>query len=145
MIHKWMMPLFLILALVLAGCGSAGQTTSDAAVTVLNEDYADAMSIRSQLVLGTLRLQETDRAVSSAQAAELLPLWQAARSLTRSGTGATEETDAVLEQIQAAMMPEQRIRISRSTPGLSRLCGRVRCIRTFNSQNRGAVRSAAWI
>jgi hypothetical protein len=107
MTHKWMMPLYLVLALVLAGCGSSGKTRSGAAETVLNEDYADAMSIRSQLVLGTLRLQETDLAATNAQAAELLPLWQAARSLTKSGTGATEETDAVLEQIQAAMTPEQ--------------------------------------
>ena len=107
MIHKWMTPLFLILALALAGCGSSGGKTADTTATILNEDYADALSIRSQLVLGTLKLQETDLAVTSAQAADLLPLWQVARSLTRSGTGATKETDAVLEQIQAAMTPEQ--------------------------------------
>ena len=46
MTHKWMMPLYLVLALVLAGCGSSGKTTSDTAAKVLNDDYADAMSIR---------------------------------------------------------------------------------------------------
>jgi hypothetical protein len=58
-------------------------------------------------VLGTLKLEETDLAVTPAQAADLLPLWQGARSLTRSGTGATEEADAILDQIQEAMTSEQ--------------------------------------
>ncbi|MBN1137404.1 MAG: hypothetical protein JXM73_12515 [Anaerolineae bacterium] len=107
MIRKWMTPVFLILALAIAGCGSSGKTASDTAATSLTEDYADALSIRSQLVLGTLKLEETGLAVTTAQAADLLPLWQAARSLTRSGTGATEETDAVLKQIQETMTPEQ--------------------------------------
>lgn len=107
MIRKWIAPLLLILILASAGCGSSGKTTSDVDATTLNEDYADALSIRSQLVLGTLKLEETDLSTTKAQAADLLPLWQAARSLTRSGTGATEEFDAVLDQIVEAMAPEQ--------------------------------------
>lgn len=73
----------------------------------LNEDYADALSVRSQLMLGTLELEGTDLAVTPEQAAELLPLWQVSRSLTRSGTGASEEVDAVLNQIQATMTAAQ--------------------------------------
>jgi hypothetical protein len=107
MIQKWMTPLFLVLVLAVAGCASSGKPTSDTATTSLSQDYADALSIRSQLVLGTLKLEETDLAVTTAQAADLLPLWQAARSVTRSGTGATEETDALLEQIEEGMTPEQ--------------------------------------
>jgi hypothetical protein len=101
-----MIALFLVLALAVTSCGSP-QEASDAAASVLDDTYTDALSIRSQLVLGTLKLDETDLAVTPAQAAELLPLWQASRNLARSGTGATEEVNAVLEQIQAAMTPEQ--------------------------------------
>ena len=107
MIRKWIVPLFLILILASAGCGSSGKTTSDTAATTLNEGYADALSIRSQLVLGTLKLEETDLAVTPEQAAALAPLWQVSRSLTRSGIGATEEVDAALGQIQDAMTAEQ--------------------------------------
>ena len=107
MIRKWMMPLFLILILVSAGCGNSGKTTSDTTATTLNEDYADALSIRSQLVLGTLKLEETDLAVTKAQAVDLVPLWQASRNLARSGIGATEEVNAVLDQIQEVMTSEQ--------------------------------------
>ena len=108
MIRKWMIMWLAILILALASCGSSdGNTKSDTVAAALNEDYADALSIRSQLMLGTLKLEETDLAVTKTQAADLLPLWQAARSLTRSGTGATAEVDAVLDQIQGAMTPEQ--------------------------------------
>jgi hypothetical protein len=103
---RWTIALFLVLALAVTSCG-ARQEASEVASSVLDDTYADALSIRSQLVLGTLKLEETDLAVTPAQAAELLPLWQASRNLARSGTGATEEVNAVLDQIQAAMTPEQ--------------------------------------
>lgn len=106
--RKWIVSLLFILLLASAGCGSSGRTASDTAATTLNEDYADALSIRSQLVLGTLKLEETDMAVTPEQATALAPLWKASRSLTRSGIGATEEVDAVLDQIQDAMTVEQR-------------------------------------
>ena len=111
---------FLTLVLALVGCGGddavvqASAQESDAPnsseggeAATLNEGYADALSVRSQLMLGTLELEGTELAVTPEQAAELLPLWQVSRSLTRSGTGASEEVDAVLSQIQAAMTPAQ--------------------------------------
>jgi len=101
-----MIALFLFLVLALTSCGSP-KANSDAAPSALDDTYTDALSIRSQLVLGTLKLEGTDLAVTQDQAAELVPLWQASRNLARSGTGATEEVNAVLEQIQAAMTPEQ--------------------------------------
>lgn len=103
---RYTITLFLFLVLALASCGSP-KAASGTAPSALDDTYADALSIRSQLVLGTLKLDETDLAVTPAQAAELVPLWQASRNLARSGTGATEEVNAVLEQIQAAMTPEQ--------------------------------------
>ena len=103
---RYTIALFLLLALALASCGSP-KTEPGADASPLDDTYTDALSIRSQLVLGTLKLEETGLAVTREQAAELVPLWQASRNLARSGTGATEEVNAVLDQIQAAMTPEQ--------------------------------------
>jgi hypothetical protein len=61
---KWIAPFILVLIVALTGCGGGGEMTSGAAMT-LNEDYADALSIRSQLVLGTIQLEETDLAVGT--------------------------------------------------------------------------------
>ena len=57
--------------------------------------------------MGTLKLEETDHAVASDQAADLLPLWQVLNSLSSSDTAAQEEINAITEQIQETMTAEQ--------------------------------------
>ena len=84
---------------------AAGDTAGTAAS--LNSDYENALSVPMQLVLGTLMLEDTDLSVDSNQAAQLLPLWKAARSLGSSDTAAAEEVGAVYNQIQETMTPEQ--------------------------------------
>lgn len=102
----------LILVLAIAACAS----DSPEVVSPANEPYAspnldttypEALPVRLQLTLGSLMLADTPNAITSAQAAELLPLWQALQSLTNSGTSATAETNAVLAQIEATMTSEQ--------------------------------------
>ena len=86
------------------------ETEAEEMVTAvsLTEDYAeDALPIRTQLLIGTLKLEGADLAVTPEQASELLVLWQASSALSRSGTGATEEVTAVLNQIEGAMTPQQ--------------------------------------
>jgi hypothetical protein len=73
----------------------------------LNEAYSDALPVMVQLAAGTLKLEETELAVDEPLAAEILPLWQAAQSLSNSDTAASVEVDAVLTQIQDAMSAEQ--------------------------------------
>jgi hypothetical protein len=120
----------LILTLALSACGTDSPvpvspsnepaTTSEgvapAVVLPSNEQYTspnldinyeNALSTRLQLALGPLMLDGTPDAISPAQAAELLPLWQALQSLTASGTSATAETNAVLAQIEATLTPAQ--------------------------------------
>ena len=105
--------ILLILFLGSSACG--GETAAvDTAVsanidepTRLNEDYSDALPVMTQLALGTIQLDETDLAVDQTLAAELLPLWQAAQSLSNSDTAASAEIDAVLNQIQDTMLPAQ--------------------------------------
>ncbi|MBM4459276.1 MAG: hypothetical protein FJ011_16205 [Chloroflexi bacterium] len=100
----------LSLAVLVAACGGAATPAAPAVGTSaggLTEDYADALSVRNQLAYGTLRLEGTANAVTAAQAAKLLPLWQALKTLAASSTSATEEVTAVQNQISAAMTPAQ--------------------------------------
>jgi hypothetical protein len=103
---------------VLAACGgtapvpaappaTSAVTTPSASGPRLSEDYEDALSIRNQLAYGALRLEGTPNAVTAAQAAKLLPLWQALKALDDSSTTATEESTAVQNQILATLTPDQ--------------------------------------
>ena len=94
------------LTLILVACGGA-DSAATTATTALNEDYPDALTIQTQLTLGTLKLEETDLAVDSAQATELLTLWQAIRSLSSSDITAEGEIEAIVNQILDTMSPEQ--------------------------------------
>jgi hypothetical protein len=67
----------------------------------------NTMPLQTQLAVGTLKLEETELAVTSDQAAELLSLWKAARSLSESDNVAAEEMNAIFTQIQETMAPEQ--------------------------------------
>lgn len=95
---------------------TAEETTAEEIADVdvaLIEDYSeDALPIRNQLLVGTLNLEGSELAVTPAQAAELLILWQASIALSRSGTGAPEEVTAVINQIEDTMTPEQIAAIS---------------------------------
>ena len=112
--------LTLILTLFLAACGGSAETapTTDksadnakAVQEVENSESFDIgsreMPISSALAIGTLKLEETDQAIASDQAADLLPLWQVLNSLTTSDTAPPEEIEAILEQIQETMTAEQ--------------------------------------
>jgi hypothetical protein len=59
------------------------------------------------LILGTVKLDETDFAVDAEQAAALRPLWKALRSIGESETAAQAEVDALISQIEDTMTPEQ--------------------------------------
>jgi hypothetical protein len=78
----------------------------------LSIDYEDAASARSQLALGTLRLEDSDLVLSKDQAITLLPLWQALLALESSDTTASEELAAVQNQIILGMNENQLTAIS---------------------------------
>jgi hypothetical protein len=92
---------------VQAAAATAIPVTGSGSVRTLEETYDDALTIRNQLVLGTLRLEDTGKAVSAGQAEELLVLWRAFAALSSSGIAAPEETEALQNQITEAMTPEQ--------------------------------------
>jgi hypothetical protein len=97
-----------VLAAVLPACRSAAPAEgSSNDGEYLTADYENAIPVESQLILGTLMLEDTDQAVGAEQAAELLPLWQMQKTLAASDTASGEEKDALIEQIQEAMTAEQ--------------------------------------
>ncbi len=87
--------------------GAPVDTATEATAIDLTDSYDDALTAKNQLLLGTLRLEETGQAITSEQAKELLLLWRALAALTASGTAAPEETEAVQNQIMENMTPEQ--------------------------------------
>ncbi|MGD0173343.1 MAG: hypothetical protein ABSC61_02745, partial [Anaerolineales bacterium] len=96
-----------ILAVGLAGCGSNKTVSTSTNTDRLNATYANALPVETQLILGTLKLESTPQAVDPATAAKLIPLYTLLQQMTTSGTSAQAEIDAVLEQIQVTMTPDQ--------------------------------------
>jgi hypothetical protein len=98
---KWMLVSMVIsLVLVLTACGSAQSSTAIASDSTV-------LSLEGQLLVGTLKLENTDLAVTYEQAQELLPLWETLQSLASSGTAASQEVDAVVSQIENVMSAQQ--------------------------------------
>ena len=87
-----------VFALLLTACGS---TQTDL------PQSSDSLPISTQLMLGTLQLEDTDQAVTGEQAKALLPMWQVYQTLTSSGSAAQAEIDGLVEQIQETMTAEQ--------------------------------------
>lgn len=95
---------FLILTLSACGIANAANPVSDSQ----GDPTAGALSEATQLIMGTLKLEDTHQAVTAEQAAELLPLWQTMLVLSESDTAAQQETEALVTQIQETMTAEQR-------------------------------------
>ena len=83
-------------------------TQSDAQAAASETGNEFSMPTSMQLVFGIIKLEQTDYAIQADQAQELLTLWKAASSLSESETAATEEIEAVLNQIWDTLTPEQK-------------------------------------
>jgi hypothetical protein len=95
---------FIVLSLILAGCGKNDNQSGN---TSTSSDQSTSLSDANQLLMGTLKLEGTNKAVNADEASQLLPLWQAYRSLSTSQTAAEAEVDGLLKQIQSAMSSAQ--------------------------------------
>jgi hypothetical protein len=105
-----------LLVLMLSACGgkaSDAESVSTNGNTNADSSNGDAsnpgfdLPLGTKLILGTVKLDETDYAVDADQASQLLPLWKALRSLGESDTAAQAEIDAVISQIEDTMTSEQ--------------------------------------
>ena len=109
----------LVMVFVLVACGSdtardestQGVESSGVDVTISgtpsHERGTQALQDNVQLMVGTFLLEDTEEAVASEQAAELVILWKAFRSLSSSDNVALEEMDGLVKQIRETMTPEQ--------------------------------------
>ena len=105
-----LLSLLLILALVACSpAGDAGDIEGKAPepASLLGSNSETALPVLTQLVVGTFKLEDSDLAVDAKEAAELLPLWKAYRSLSSSDSASSLELKALVTQIQEAMTSEQ--------------------------------------
>jgi hypothetical protein len=96
--------------LALSACsGQESSTSATEAAGVSQSANGTASEDQTvlQLALGTLKLESTATPVDAEEAASLLPLWKAARSLGNSETAAAEEKSGLVSQIQETMSAEQ--------------------------------------
>lgn len=91
--------------LLAAGCSQQSTATTAPAGGDANGQFS--MPLSTRLALGTLKLEGSDNAVTPEQAGELLPLWKAAKTLSASDNVASEELEAVFNQIQDSMTAQQ--------------------------------------
>ena len=104
---KFTLTILTILMLTLTACGGNASDSTEPASVPQNGASASALPVATQLIIGTLKLEEADNAVTAEQAAELLPLWQTLTVLYDSDTSAEQEIDALVKQIQETMTAEQ--------------------------------------
>jgi len=111
----------LALFTTLAACGtstevvsldSENQTTASGNTTNTSSQPPETagdrlMPVAMKLALGIFKLEETDMPIDAEQAQQLLPLWKAVRTLSESETAASQEIQAVLNQIQGTLTTEQ--------------------------------------
>jgi hypothetical protein len=92
----------LIFALTLTACSG----TASASQASSTQESA-ALPTATELIVGTLKLEGTDQAVTADQAKELLMLWQVYQELSNNDTAAQAEFDGLIDQIQGTMTAAQ--------------------------------------
>jgi len=96
------------MGMVLSACtNNSSQASSSGSSSNNSSQSGTALSQVNMLLVGTLKLEDTDQALTKDEAAQLLPLWQAYRSLSSSQTAAEAEVEALLQQIESSMTSEQ--------------------------------------
>ncbi len=111
MFKKIIIPFMILIALMLAACGSNSSNDPSLAMTT-DETAGGTLPPLVQITIGMFKLENTEQAVTAEQAAELLPLWQVYQSMSTSDSAAQEELEALVEQIQDSITSEQMNAIS---------------------------------
>jgi hypothetical protein len=90
---------------VLVACSKTSTTTRTSGTSTV-------LPMEAELLVGTFNLEDTDLAITADQAKQLMPLWQTLQSLSTSSTAATEEINAVVDQIKSIMTSAQMDKIT---------------------------------
>ncbi len=97
----------LLLAMLTTACGASRSAGTNRDSVSQNGSTAGELPAATQLIIGTLKLDGTDQAVTAKQATDLLPLWQTMKVLSTSDTAAAQEKEALIAQIQETMTAKQ--------------------------------------
>ena len=94
----------ILFALPLTACASTAKTTGTASIS---KTSTAKLSAQTELVLGTINLEETDYRVTAEQATQLLPTFYVLQELNDSKSAAQEEMDGLVDQIQGTLTKDQ--------------------------------------
>jgi hypothetical protein len=97
----------MVLSLFLAACSGTSKQTASSTSGANDSSGNTSLSQVNKLLVGSLKLEDTDQVITADEAVKLLPLWQAYRSMSNSQTSAEAEVDALLNQIQSTMTSDQ--------------------------------------
>jgi hypothetical protein len=97
----------LIFVLTLSACSGTASTSQASSSQANSTQESASLPTATQLVVGTLKLEGTDQAVTADQAKELLMLWQVYQELSNNDTAAQAEFDGLIDQLQGTMTTEQ--------------------------------------
>ena len=96
--------IFTFLIIVLAACSNK---TDEVEPSQTDQQNQQDIPLETKLMIGSVKLDETDHVIDAEQASNLIPLWKALRSLASSDTTAEAEVNAVINQIQDTMTTDQ--------------------------------------
>ncbi len=107
--RKTIIPILLLSLLLigLSGCGTSTSGTGNDNTAQDSTCDTTTLDLERKLLVGMLKLEDTGLALTPAQAADMLPYWQAILSLEKSGVAADEEISSVVEQISSFMNSDQ--------------------------------------
>lgn len=92
------------------GCAAKNNTPANGAsgeVSTTSQNGDVNLSERTQLILGSIGLEETDLKITTEQASALLPQWKVLKNLLSSDSASQVEIDALQEQIKESLSSEQ--------------------------------------
>jgi len=104
--------IFTVLILALTACSGGTSNAQQSSPNQSTNAAPAELPLASKLVIGSFKLEGTDNAITTEQAAQLLPLWQVYEQLSSSDTAAQEEVTALAEQIQETMTSDQMTAIN---------------------------------
>jgi len=100
--------LFTVLVAFSACSGVSSTITSLAGITAQVQSTGEtASTVQGRLGVGILKLEETGLAVTDDQAALLLPLWKAVKSLTADSNTSALEISSLYDQIEETLTTKQ--------------------------------------
>ena len=103
MLKKLFYPLIIFtLVIVLSACSSLQLSTVQSASSQTLQNIVGNIAsqpVKNKLAVGMLELEGTELSITAAQAKDLLPLWNAVKSLNGEKTTAVEEMAALYVQI----------------------------------------------